>query len=433
MVLHIVEPGQTLYSIARQYGVSPERLRTNNGIGPTAQLAVGQCIAVLFPLVTHVVRAGETLYSIADAYGTTVLQLLRNNLFLNGRDLLLPGMVLVIRYERDPLGTYRIGGYAYPFISDDLLTSALPFMTYLMPFTYGINPAAGTLVPLDDERLLLYARNYGTKAYMHLSTLTENGNFSTEAGTALLSDPDIWPTLADNILQTMYAKNYAGLDIDFEFLGAENAVRYAEFVAYMRNYLSGYGKQVIVSLAPKTRADQPGVHYEGHNYRLLGEAADALLLMTYEWGYTYGPPMAIAPLYIVRQVVEYALTEVPREKLVLGIPNYGYDWPLPFVQGTTKARTTGNVEAVQRAIDFGAEIFYDERAASPYFNYWQDGVWHQVWFEDVRSYRAKFDLIREFGLKGGGFWSVMQLFRAGLLLMDGTFDIRHGQNNQTMI
>ena len=137
MVLHIVEPGQTLYSIARQYGVSPERLRTNNGIGPTAQLAVGQCIAVLFPLVTHVVRAGETLYSIADAYGTTVLQLLRNNLFLNGRDLLLPGMVLVIRYERDPLGTYRIGGYAYPFISDDLLTSALPFMTYLMPFTYG--------------------------------------------------------------------------------------------------------------------------------------------------------------------------------------------------------------------------------------------------------------------------------------------------------
>lgn len=107
---------------------------------------MGQCVAVLFPQVTHVVRPGETLYSIADAYGTTVLQLLRNNLFLNGRDLLLPGMVLVIRYERDPLGTYRIGGYAYPFISDDLLTAALPFMTYLMPFTYGINPEEGTLV-----------------------------------------------------------------------------------------------------------------------------------------------------------------------------------------------------------------------------------------------------------------------------------------------
>ena len=197
--------------------------------------------------------------------------------------------------------------------------------------------------------------------------------------------------------------------------------------------MHAFGYTVSAAVPAKTSADQKGLLYEGIDFKGLGEVLDEIFIMAYEWGYTYGPPMAIAPLYIVRQVVEYALTEVPREKLVLGIPNYGYDWPLPFVQGTTKARTTGNVEAVQRAIDFGAEIFYDERAASPYFNYWQDGVWHQVWFEDVRSYRAKFDLIREFGLKGGGFWSVMQLFRAGLLLMDGTFDIRHGQNNQTMI
>ena len=408
MVLHIVEPGQTLYSIARQYGVSPERLRTNNGIGPTAQLAVGQCIAVLFPLVTHVVRAGETLYSIADAYGTTVLQLLRNNLFLNGRDLLLPGMVLVIRYERDPLGTYRIGGYAYPFISDDLLTSALPFMTYLMPFTYGINPAAGTLVPLDDERLLLYARNYGTKAYMHLSTLTENGNFSTEAGTALLSDPDIWPTLADNILQTMYAKNYAGLDIDFEFLGAENAVRYAEFVAYMRNYLSGYGKQVIVALAPKTRADQPGVHYEGHNYRLLGEAADALLLMTYEWGYTYGPPLPVSPLPSIRRVLDYAVTEIDPAKLFLGISNYGYDFTLPYVAGESRAQSLSTKEAVDLAVRVGAEIQYDETAMAPFFFYTEAGVRHQVYFEDARSIRAKLLLLPEYGLRGALYWNLMR-------------------------
>ena len=391
MVLHIVEPGQTLYSIARQYGVSPERLRTNNGIGPTAQLAVGQCIAVLFPLVTHVVRAGETLYSIADAYGTTVLQLLRNNLFLNGRDLLLPGMVLVIRYERDPLGTYRIGGYAYPFISDDLLTSALPFMTYLMPFTYGINPAAGTLVPLDDERLLLYARNYGTKAYMHLSTLTENGNFSTEAGTALLSDPDIWPTLADNILQTMYAKNYAGLDIDFEFLGAENAVRYAEFVAYMRNY--------------------------------LGEAADALLLMTYEWGYTYGPPLPVSPLPSIRRVLDYAVTEIDPAKLFLGISNYGYDFTLPYVAGESRAQSLSTKEAVDLAVRVGAEIQYDETAMAPFFFYTEAGVRHQVYFEDARSIRAKLLLLPEYGLRGALYWNLMRRNEQNLLMLNYYIDI----------
>ena len=424
MVLHIVEAGQTLYSIARQYGVSPERLRTNNGIGPEAQLTVGQCVAVLFPQVTHVVRPGETLYSIADAYGTTVLQLLRNNLFLNGRDLLLPGMVLVIRYERDPLGTYRIGGYAYPFISDDLLTAALPFMTYLMPFTYGIDPEEGTLVPLDDERLLLYARNYGTKAYMHLSTLTENGNFSTEAGTALLADPAIWPTLADNILQTMYDKNYAGLDIDFEFLGAENAGRYAEFVAYMRNFLSGYGKQVIVALAPKTRADQPGVHYEGHDYRLLGEAADALLLMTYEWGYLAGPPMAVAPLPNVRAVLDYAVTEIPPEKLLLGLPNYGYDWPLPFIQGQTRAKSLSSQEAIALAVRYGVAISYDETAQSPWFRYtdWE-GVEHEVWFEDARSLEKKLLLIQEYGLLGTGIWNLMRPFSQLWLLLGALFDM----------
>lgn len=64
--------------------------------------------------------------------------------------------------------------------------------------------------------------------------------------------------------------------------------------------------------------------------------------------------MAVAPLNMVRRVAEYALTQIPKEKIILGIPNYGYDWPLPYVRGTTKARTIGNVEAVQLAISHGA-------------------------------------------------------------------------------
>ena len=133
--------------------------------------------------------------------------------------------------------------------------------------------------------------------------------------------------------------------------------------------------------------------------------------------------MAVAPLNMVRRVAEYALTQIPKEKIILGIPNYGYDWPLPYVRGTTKARTIGNVEAVQLAISHGAAIRFDEQALSPYFHYAQNGVRHEVWFEDVRSYRAKFALIRELGLKGAGYWQMMQLFRAGLILMADTFEI----------
>ncbi len=145
--------------------------------------------------------------------------------------------------------------------------------------------------------------------------------------------------------------------------------------------------------------------------------------MTYEWGYTYGPPMAVAPIFQVRKVLDYAVTEIPREKIRLGIPNYGYDWPLPFEQGVTKARTIGNVEAVRIAVAQGAEIFFDERSMAPYFHYEEAGVRHEVWFEDVRSMQAKFDLISEYGLNGAGYWQIMRLFRANWVLLEDQFTI----------
>lgn len=134
--------------------------------------------------------------------------------------------------------------------------------------------------------------------------------------------------------------------------------------------------------------------------------------------------MAVAPLNMVRRVVEYAVTEIPPEKIKLGIPNYGYDWPLPYERGVTRARTIGNVEAVQIAIEHGVNIQFDEVAQSPFFRYTEEGIEHEVWFEDVRSIRAKFGLIQEFGLVGAGYWQLMQLFRANWLLMADTFWIR---------
>ena len=147
------------------------------------------------------------------------------------------------------------------------------------------------------------------------------------------------------------------------------------------------------------------------------------MLMTYEWGYTYGPPMAVAPVFQVKKVLDYAVTEIPRDKIRLGIPNYGYDWPLPFEKGVTKAKTIGNVEAVQIAAVHGAEILFDERAQSPYFYYEAGGVRHEVWFEDVRSMQVKFDLIKEYDLNGAGYWQIMQLFRANWELLENQFEI----------
>ncbi len=139
------------------------------------------------------------------------------------------------------------------------------------------------------------------------------------------------------------------------------------------------------------------------------------------WGYTYGPPMAIAPLPNVRRVVEYALTEIPADKIFLGIPNYAYDWPLPFVRGTTAATTIGNAQAIEIARANGAEIEFDEESMAPFFNYRSGGITREVWFEDVRSIQAKFNLIREYGLAGGGYWNLMREFRANWILAGSEF------------
>ena len=134
--------------------------------------------------------------------------------------------------------------------------------------------------------------------------------------------------------------------------------------------------------------------------------------------------MAVAPLNQIRTVVEYAVSRIPREKLSLGIPNYGYDWALPFQRGVTKAQTLGNIEAVQLAILHDVDIQFDEIAMSPFFYYTQSGIDHVVWFEDVRSIDAKFSLVKEFNLHGVGYWQIMQLFRANWLLLADRFNIQ---------
>ena len=182
----------------------------------------------------------------------------------------------------------------------------------------------------------------------------------------------------DELLTSMTTQGFAGVDVDFEYILAEDRDLFTEFVAELRRRMNANGYRVSVALAPKTSADQPGLLYEGKDYRGLGEAADEVLLMTYEWGYKYGPAMAVAPLNKVRQVVEYALTEIPSEKILLGVPNYGYDWTLPFVRGESEAVTIGNVEAVQIAIANHAEIRFDELAESPFFTYEIEGIMHEV-------------------------------------------------------
>lgn len=426
MDIHVVKAGESLYSIAQAYGVSIARLMADNQLPDPSRLAVGQTIVVRYPQQTYTVQSGDTLASIARETGVAARTLLQNNPNLRGESAIYPGQTLVLRYRGEKRGTLSVNGYAYVYIDKGLLQRTLPFLTNLTPFTYGITET-GELVELDDRSLIAAAKQMGVAPLMHLSTLTQEGGFSNQLASLVLNDPAVQDRLVSNLVARLQERGYAGLDVDFEFVFAQDAEPYAAFIARLRRTLNPLGYPVIVALAPKTSATQPGLLYEGHNYRLLGQAADQLLLMTYEWGYTYGPPMAVAPLPNVRRVVEYALTEIPAQKLWLGVPNYGYDWPLPFVQGESKATSISNQYAVQLALRYNVPIQYDQTAQSPWFRYTDEqGREHEVWFEDARSIQAKLALIPEYGLYGAGYWNLMRPFPQNWVVLADEYNIRPG-------
>lgn len=375
----------------------------------------------------YVVKPGDTVDTIAANHGISVDALIYYNQIPYPYKLTV-GLALLITNGASPNAgkrTITVNGYAYPFISPYVLRETLPYLTFLSVFSYGFT-TEGDLVPplLDDNFMIVMAKENGTSPILTLTPFGPDGQFNNALITTVINNPTATGNLINQLVEVVRVRGFEGVDIDFEFILARDRESFANFVSQVRTAINALGYPVSVALAPKTSDDQRGLLYEGKDYGLLGEAADSVLLMTYEWGYTYGPPMAVAPVNKVREVVEYALTRIPPDKIDLGIPNYGYDWPLPYVRGTTRARTIGNIEAVQIAIENNAEIMFDEVAMTPYFNYTQNGTLHEVWFEDVRSLREKFRVIQDYNLRGAGYWQIMQLFRANWTLLADTFYIQ---------
>lgn len=421
MVIHVVQPGDSLYRIAQTYQAPLQLLIQQNELHEPYRLTPGQTIVVPQPVQVHTVRQGETLSGIAAQHNTTVLKLLQNNPQLGGGDRIWPGQTLVVSYG-PKLGTFAVNGYAYPNIDQRVLRKTLPYLTYLSVFSYGFD-SLGRILPQNAEALTRMARQYGVLPLLVLTTLGEDGQFSGERAQQLLRDPVARGALIENLAQTIAAQGFAGVDIDFEYIPPEDAAAYADFVRAVRARLEPSGLTVMVALAPKTSADQPGLLYESHNYAALGAAADDALIMTYEWGYALSEPMAVAPINKVDQVVRFAVSQIPPEKIFMGIPNYGYDWTLPYIKGQSRARSLGNVQAVEQAVQVGAPIRFDAEAQSPHYNYWRERAEHEVWFEDARSIRAKLALAGEYRLRGVSVWNIMRYFPQLWLVLNQLYDI----------
>lgn len=423
LIIYTVRPGDSIYNIAQRYGMNPDTIISDNALSSPNSLAVGQSLVLMTDTIPHTVTRGQSLYSIARAYGVTLNQLTAANPQITDPNRIQVGQVINVPVPSQMRGEIQVNGYAFPNISTDVLNRTLPYLTYLSIFSYQVRPD-GSLLTINDDALIQSARQARVAPMMVITNIEEGASFSSDLAHTILTNPQVRDTLINNIVSTLQAKNYYGLDIDFEYILPEDGNAYDTFLQMVTERLHSLGYIVTTALAPKTSAGQMGLLYEAHHYPVHGRLADHVILMTYEWGYTYGPPMAVSPLNQVRRVLNYAVTVIPPEKILMGMPNYGYDWMLPY-RPRTAARTVSNTEAPELAFRRGAAIQFDAASQAPYFYYNDDaGVRHVVWFEDARSTQAKLRLVDEYNLGGVSYWTINRFFPQNWLVLSSMYTVQ---------
>lgn len=425
MQIHVVQQGESLFQIAQAYGVTVNELITSNEIQNPNNLVIGQTIVIPIWGSYHWVQPGETIFSISQQYGMSMNQLIEVNQ-LTDFDVLPIGLRLYIPQQNRPI--IDVSAYIDPNITGDESVQAVnevaEHLTFLTVFQYAIN-RDGTLTPIENDQAIINAAyTHRTVPLMVISNF-EEGTFTIELATAFFNNEELQDQILDEALEIMQEKGYLGIDFDIEYVGRQNREAYNQFLQKARDRLKENNYFLSTALAPKLSDEQTGVLYEGHDYATQGEIVDFIFFMTYEWGWSGGPPMAVSPLNEVRKVMDYAVSVVPRDKVMMGIPLYGYDWTLPYVEGGPFARALSPQEAIQLAARYNVSIQYDTTAEAPFFYYTDEqGREHVVWFEDARSIQAKFNLVKELGIRGFFYWVLGRAFPQNWLLVQDNFIVR---------
>lgn len=374
-------------------------------------------------MIIHVVKEGDSLYEIGKAYNVDYKKIAADNEMPINQELVVGQTIVVITNENKKLGEIEVNGYAFPNIDRNVLEKTLPSLTYLSIFSYQVTEN-GSLSDINDEELIALAKSNRVSPVMVITNIGTEERFDGDLAHVILNSEDAQNKLIMNILNIMRSKGYRGLTIDFEYVYPDDRNAYIKFINKINSEISRHNYFLMVAIAPKTSDEQEGVLYEAHDYKKMGILADHAIIMTYEWGYAGGPAMAVAPLDSIIEVLDYAVTRIPPRKILMGIPNYGYDWTLPYVEGST-AQSIDNYEAIDIARKYRQRINYNAEDQAPYFYYYDsEKSKHEVWFDDARSIEAKLRLVDNYNLGGISYWTINRYSPQSYLILNYLFNIK---------
>jgi len=203
----------------------------------------------------------------------------------------------------------------------------------------------------------------------------------------------------------------------------EDRQAYNNFLAKCAQKMHGDGFFISCAIPAKEAENTTDKLTGAYDYAAIGGIVDYVTLMTYEWGYATGGAMAVAPITKVENTVRFAAGQMPPDKILMGIPNYGYNWPTPASRDNP-GMAVANTAALELARKYNQAISFDNEAQTPHFVYYDEtGKRREVWFEDARSVEAKLELATKYSLAGFSYWTINKFWPQNWLILDAMYDV----------
>ena len=360
-----------------------------------------------------IARPGDSLDSVARRCGLSGRELAHINGLGDPRRLT-PGLALAVPGSDDtPQKSLEISASPELTVPGTVLQELLPALSYVCPFCLVPQPD-GTLQPAEESFVSQQAAQAGVPSFLTLANLDEGGSYSAALAHSLLGSEETRQALLDSILCALKLGLYSGVHLSFCYLHPFDRANYNAFLQLAAPALHTGGWYLSTALAPKEDDSERSLLSAAHDYAVHGACADRVLLLSYDWGYTYSAPQAVSPINRIRAVLDYAAGKLPLGKLSLAVSGQGYSWTLPWRLGDRASRLPHSA-AMNLAISKRSEGRLDTLSQNSTFTYTDNGKQrHVVWFEDVRSIEAKLRLIEAYGLAGLHFAGVSRLDRAAL-------------------
>lgn len=347
-------------------------------------------------------QSGDSLYKIAQKTFVSLTDLISANPSISPTHLQVGTKITIPTlpyYQVITLGYYVL---KTPELDKELIKDYAPYTTYMKLFEYHFHED-GSLSELNDLPAIQQAWESQSPPTATITNLTEEG-FSSQLTHQVLNSKEIRDRLIDSIYQLVVRKGYAGVNIDFERNLPEDRDVFLQFLVDLKRRLEQAGLLLTIAIPPKTSDNIPW--YEGYVYGAIGSVVDLVFIMTYDWHHGASEPGPVSPIQEVRRTIEYAVTKMARSKILIGVPFYGYDWPLPH-RPEIGGKALSTQAATLLAMSNQVPISYSKETESAFF-YYHDAIGqrHVVWFDDSRSMAEKMKLIKEYGIGGIGAWQL---------------------------